>query len=150
VSEQELQQRIRLLHGTGPTRLFRNNVGTGWAGQAERIGHHRTVQVGPGDVVVRNARPLHAGLGVGSSDLIGWRSVVIGPEHVGRTLAVFCALEVKTPRGRATAEQEAFVATVQRMGGIGGVVRSEDEAGGLLTAWDQTPNRLLALASTTG
>lgn len=150
MSEQELQQRIRLLHGTGPTRLFRNNVGIGWAGQAERIGHHRTVQVAPGAVIVRNARPLHAGLGVGSSDLIGWRSVVIGPEHVGQTLAVFCALEVKTPRGRATPEQESFVATVQRMGGIAGIVRSEDESGRLLTALDPTPDRPLALASTTG
>jgi hypothetical protein len=132
MTEQELQQRLRLMFGTGDTRLLRNNVGTGWVGPIERIARAGIAQVRPGDVIVRNARPLHAGLGVGSSDLIGWHSIVIGPEHIGRRLAVFTALEVKAPKGRATEEQEAFVATVERMGGIAGIVRSEEQVRGLL------------------
>jgi hypothetical protein len=68
----------------------------------------------------------------GGSDLIGYRQVVIGPEHVGRTMAVFTAVEVKSAVGRATAEQRAFIQHVKQAGGIAGVVRSVDEARGLL------------------
>ena len=68
----------------------------------------------------------------GGSDLIGYRQVVIGPEHVGRTMAVFTAVEVKSATGRATAEQRAFIQHVKQAGGIAGVVRSVDEARGLL------------------
>ena len=68
----------------------------------------------------------------GGSDLIGYRQVVIGPEHVGRTMAVFTAVEVKSAVGRATAEQRAFIQHVKQAGGIAGVVRSVDEARVLL------------------
>jgi hypothetical protein len=68
----------------------------------------------------------------GGSDLIGYRQMVIGPEHVGRTMAVFTAVEVKSATGRATAEQRAFIHHVKQAGGIAGVVRSVDEARGLL------------------
>ena len=68
----------------------------------------------------------------GGSDLIGYRQVVIGPEHVGRTMAVFTAVEVKSERGRATKEQCAFVEHVRGAGGIAGVVRSVDDAKALL------------------
>jgi hypothetical protein len=68
----------------------------------------------------------------GGSDLIGYRQVVIGPEHVGRTMAVFTAVEVKSAVGRATAEQRAFIQHIEQAGGIAGVVRSVDEARGLL------------------
>ena len=128
-SEQQIQQQIRLDLGTHPDlRLFRNNGGTAWTGSAERISRRTTVSVGPGDVVVRNARPLHAGLCKGSSDLIGWRSITIGPEHVGQRLAVFTALEVKSATGRPSAEQQAFIATVIRFGGLASIVRSTAEA----------------------
>jgi hypothetical protein len=79
MSEQELQQRIRLELGHGPARLWRNNVG---ALRDER------------------GRLVTYGLCKGSSDLIGLRQVLIGPEHLGHTLAVFTALEVKAARGR--------------------------------------------------
>lgn len=57
------------------------------------------------------------GLATGSSDLIGWT-----PD--GR----FLALEVKTPRGRLTAEQSAFLDAVARAGGVAACVRSPEEA----------------------
>lgn len=111
MSEQELQQRIRLELGKGPVRLWRNNVGA-----------------------LRDARGrlVSYGLCRGSSDLIGLRRQVIGPEHLGQTLAVFCALEVKTERGLPTAEQQQFLAMVQDLGGQAGVVRSLAEARALL------------------
>lgn len=70
----------------------------------------------PGDVLIRKARPIHAGLCVGSSDLIGW----------GKT-GLFTAIEVKTERGRVTPEQQNFIDAVKRAGGIGAIVRNLEE-----------------------
>jgi hypothetical protein len=127
-SEHVTQQRILLACGSGDARLWRNNVGTGWAGQATKIQRRGLVAVEPGDVVVRNARPLHAGLCVGSSDLIGYRSFLVGPEHVGHRVARFAAVEVKSATGRPTKEQTAFLNHVQSAGGVSGVTRSVEDA----------------------
>lgn len=130
--EHHIQQRILLACGSGDARLWRNNVGTGWAGQATRItaGNLRAVaaQLRPGDVVIRGGRPLHAGLCVGSSDLIGYRSMVVGPEQVGQRLAVFAAVEVKTAKGRPSPEQVQFLNHIEQAGGKAGIARSVDDA----------------------
>jgi hypothetical protein len=118
--EHDTQQRILLAHGSGDTRLWRNNVGLGWTGAATKIQRRGLVAVEPGDVVVRNARPLHAGLCVGSSDLIGYRQV--------DGLAQFVALEVKSATGRPTAEQARFLAHISSAGGCAGIVRSVTDA----------------------
>ncbi len=123
-SEHQTQQRILLACGSGNTRLWRNNVGTGWAGQATRVtaGNLRAVaqSLQPGDVVIRNGRPLHAGLCVGSSDLIGYRRV--------DGVAQFVALEVKSATGRPTQQQVQFLDHITSAGGCAGVVRSVDDA----------------------
>ena len=128
MSELEIQQRILLACGHGPVRLWRNNVGTGWAGQATRVTQGNMRAVGatlrPGDVVIRGGRPLHAGLCVGSSDLIGYRTV--------DGVAQFVALEVKTATGRLSAEQRQFIDVVTAAGGCAGVVRSVEDAQALL------------------
>lgn len=130
--EHHIQQRILLACGSGDARLWRNNVGTGWAGPSTRVtaGNLRAVasQLRPGDVVIRGGRPLHAGLCVGSSDLIGYRSLVVGPEQVGQRLAVFAAVEVKSERGRPSAEQTRFLNHIEQAGGKAGIARSVDEA----------------------
>ena len=72
------------------------------------------------------------GLCKGSSDLVGLRQVVIGPEQLGQTLAVFTAIEVKAPGGRLREEQQSFLSLVERFGGYGGVARSTAEAGRVL------------------
>jgi hypothetical protein len=134
--EHPIQQRILIAHGSGDTRLWRNNVGTGWTGQATRVsvGNLAAMARGlrPGDVVIRAGRPLHAGLCIGSSDLIGLRSLVVGPELVGQRIARFAAVEVKSPTGRLTREQTAFIETVKRLGGLAGPARSPEEAAGIL------------------
>ncbi len=99
---------------------FRNHVGSGWHG---KLVSHRD-----GRAVIEGARPLHAGLCDGSADLIGWAEVLITPDMVGRKVAVFTALEVKSPAGRPTDEQRNFLQRVKTAGGIGEVVRSEDQA----------------------
>jgi len=111
MSEQELQQRIRLELGRGPVRLWRNNVG---ALRDER------------------GRLVTYGLCKGSSDLIGLRQLLIGPEHLGQVLAVFTALEVKTATGRLSEEQRRFLQLVISSGGLAGVVRSVADAEQLL------------------
>lgn len=128
MAEQSIQQRILATCAKGATRLFRNNVGTGWAGKVFRPSRPMVVNIGPDDVIVRNARPLHAGLCNGSSDLIGWTSVEITPDMIGQRVAVFTALEVKAKTGRATDEQTNFVDVVNRFGGIAAIVRSVQDA----------------------
>ena len=111
MSEHLTQQRILLAHGRGPGRLWRNNTGT---------------------LRDRQGRPVKFGLCKGSSDLIGLRSITIGPEHVGQTMAVFAAVEVKSATGRPTPDQRAFIDTVQSMGGLAGIARSVEDAAAIL------------------
>jgi hypothetical protein len=135
-SEHVTQQRILLACGSGDARLWRNNVGLGWTGAATKVsaGNLRCVAASlqPGDVVIRAARPLHAGLCVGSSDLIGYRSFLVEPEHVGQRVARFAAVEVKSATGRPTKEQTTFLNHVQSAGGVSGVTRSVEDAKALL------------------
>ena len=100
-------------------RVFRNNTGMAWQGDTVRKGSL---------LIIKNPRPLQAGLCEGSSDLIGWTSMEITPEMVGKKVAVFTALEVKSSRGSASDEQRNFIQRVKEAGGIATVVRTEQEA----------------------
>ena len=120
MKEQQIQTRWLLNISRRPdVRMFRNNVGTGWQGQV--------VSKDLGAVVIQNARPLHAGLCVGSSDLIGWKTVTITPDMVGQQVAMFVAAEVKTATGRLTGEQQNFLNKVRDAGGLAVVIRSEND-----------------------
>lgn len=119
--ESALVHDIRLALGAGDfTRIFRNQVGEAWFGEAECHGD--------GSVTLHHARRVPFGLCTGSSDLIGWRTIHVTPEYLGSTLALFTAIEAKQPRGRASREQRAFLSTVQRFGGLAGVARSVADA----------------------
>ena len=107
-------------------RLFRNNVGSGWVGRI--VGNKADT------ITLLNPRPLHAGLCKGSSDLIGWTPVVVTPEMVGKTVAVFTAIEGKTKGVRTTLEQSSFLTAVTDAGGIGSVLREGVEVRDLLHA----------------
>lgn len=117
--------------------LFRCNSGKAWVGSGKP---HRLQD---GTVCLPGGRPIALGLAlasgdpvVGQSDLIGWRTVTIRPEWVGRRIAVFTAMEVKRPDGGRTSNQQAnFVTQVTRAGGIAGVVNSESVAQALLRDW---------------
>ena len=86
-------------------------------------------------MVLENARPLHA-MPEGCADTIGWTAVQVTPDMVGRTVAVFTALEVKD-QGRLTPEQRNFLRAVADAGGIAACVHSVEEA---RAAIDQGPN----------
>lgn len=123
-SEQDTQQRIRLALSKGPVRLFRNNVAKAWSGsKIERQGR---------DVLVRNARPIQAGLAVGSADLIGWKTIEITPDMVGQRVAVFASLEIKSDRGRLRPEQVVWQELTQEAGALSGVARSIPDAQAVL------------------
>jgi len=107
MGEHEIQQRIRLACGHGPVRLWRNNSGA---------------------LIDQQGRLVRFGLGKGSSDLIGLRSVVVSPEMVGQRLAQFVALEIKTARGVVSTEQRAFLQLVDQLGGVAAVCRSIEAA----------------------
>jgi hypothetical protein len=107
LSEQRIQQEIRLALSRGPVRLYRNNTGTLWD---------------------QHGRPVQFGLAVGSADLIGWRTVTITPDMVGQQVAVFTSIEVKSATGRLRPEQRQWLETVQAAGGIAGVARSVEDA----------------------
>jgi hypothetical protein len=108
-----------LLKLPASARLFRNNVALGWVGSMTKKVFDK--------VILSNARPLHAGLCKGSSDLIGWTSVEITPEMVGKKIAVFTAIEVKTNTGRPSKDQLNFIEVVKSSGGFAGVARSEKD-----------------------
>lgn len=107
--------------GRGMSRVFRNTVGAGWMGDAK--------EMPDGSVFIKHPRRVRFGLAPGSSDLIGWESVVVTPEMVGKRLAVFKAVEVKRPKGgRFEKGQADFLTAVTQAGGIAGVCRSPEEA----------------------
>lgn len=104
--------------------VFRNNSGFGFIGkvvQQDRIS---------GKVVLKDARPVRFGVGPngkGGSDLIGWTSVPITPEMVGKNIAVFTAIETKSEKGKAREEQAKFIAAVRSAGGIAVIAKTVDE-----------------------
>lgn len=101
--------------------VFRNNTGQAWTA-------NNITRLPNGDIILHQPRPLHAGLTKGSSDLIGWRRVVVTPHMVGTPVAVFVAIEVKNDRGRATVEQQRFIDAVKLSGGLAGIARTPSEA----------------------
>lgn len=95
-----------------------------WVGKVER-GNGRMVRLGPADVVLRNARPFHAGI-AGMSDLGGWAPVEVTAEMVGSTVAVYAQVEVKED-ARTTKEQLAWIEAVNKAGGRAGIAHNEAE-----------------------
>jgi hypothetical protein len=121
MNETNISQRIRIAQSkSGKSVLFRNNVGSAWRGDVSKQPD--------GSIIIRNPQIVHFGLVKGSSDLIGYTKLRIAPEHVGKLVAVFTAIEVKTNTGRISPEQEHFIGRINIEGGIAGIARSEADA----------------------
>lgn len=84
---------------------------------------HAVFRANVGQFFTRDGRPIRTGLPTGFSDLFGFH---------WRTARAFF-LEVKTPTGRVTDEQVAFLRAMRQRGAITGVVRSVDDARQLLS-----------------
>lgn len=105
--EGEIANQTWLMSGLIPgVRLFRNNVGEARAqsGQWIKFGLHK-----------------------GSSDFIGWQSLIVTSEMIGKRIAVFIGVEIKTPEGVVSPEQQGFLEEVNRWGGKAVVITSASE-----------------------
>lgn len=93
------------------------------------LSHVRLWRNNSGVLYDGTGRPVRYGVGQpGGSDLIGLTQIVVTPEMVGRTLAVFTAAEVKRPKAKVPQAQLDFLAFIRDFGGIAGVVRSAEDA----------------------
>lgn len=108
MTENNIQQQIRLTVSATGSKMFRNNQG------AFKDSNGRWVKFGI-------ANP-------GGSDLIGWTPIAITPDMVGRKIAIFTAIEVKGPKTRTTPDQVNFIERIRADGGIAGVARSPADA----------------------
>lgn len=118
------EHEIALALGRGPVRLFRNNIGAAWLGRERRLED--------GSIIILDPTRVVYGLCPGSSDRIGWKSVTVTPDMVGKKVAVFVALEIKTGAGRLTENQTNFITAVNASGGIAGVARNVEDGRKLL------------------
>lgn len=121
MSEIALGKRICLMASEMGHRLFRMNSGLAWVGKSIRFSKPMKIEVFPGDVLIKNARPFHAGF-PGMSDYGGWTKY-------GKSLWV----EIKTETGKIREEQIIFSDAVNRAGGIAGIIRTEEEGFELLS-----------------
>lgn len=109
VTETEIMRDIQLRASELGHRLWRNNVAQAWVGRLVK-------RYDDGSILLASPRPLHAGLAVGSSDLIGITSS-------GR----FLSPEVKSSTGRMSTGQQAWIDRIRVQGGIAGVCRSVEQ-----------------------
>lgn len=93
-SESNISKRVMLAVSRLGAKIFRNSVG------------------------FDRERKVRYGLAKGSHDLIGWYPIVIKPEHVGMTLAVFVGIEVKGEKTPLKKHQLNFMQVLADDGGI--------------------------------
>ena len=96
-------------------RRFRIIPGLFWTGEARRLKD--------GSVILRNARQVQTAP-KGWPDFCGWDSVVVTPDMVGQTLAVFAGDEVKAEGDRLSKFQRMLGECLKRMGGHWSVVKA--------------------------
>lgn len=129
--ESKIQTDIRDKLSNGRVRLFRNTVGQGLMITHK---HSFTAQAIITKVIdlVRSlgghAQRIRFGLAVGSGDLMGYQTVTITPEMVGRQVAVILSCEVKTEKGAIREEQFRWAAHINSVGGRAIIARSLEAA----------------------
>lgn len=135
--ESNIVQNCRLAASQLGARVFRNNRGLFLTLDAITLIEKAAKQFGLKGVfdVIKSGRlrKVRAGLEVpGSADLIGWHTITVTPEMVGKKVAVFLAPEVKRVGSYASKDQKHFIKNVNDAGGIAGVVRSGEDMQNLI------------------
>lgn len=109
-SEAAVQSAVRIEAATKGVRLFRNNVGVlkDLTGRPVRYG------------LANDSKQLNERLK--SADLVGWRPMLIAPQHVGTTVALFVSRECKAPGWRytGTGHEQAQLAWAELITAAGG------------------------------
>lgn len=108
MKESDLIKNIQLAVSSVRVRLFRNSIGS---------------YTSPSGAYIR-----YGVVNPGGSDLIGWTERLITIDDVGKTFAIFTAVEVKTGRLKPTDKQLNFIDQVRKSGGYAGVAYSVDDA----------------------
>ena len=93
---------------TGPVRLMRNHSGVARSMDGGRV--------------------IKFGLGPGTPDFVGFKSITITPEMVGQQVAVFVGVEAKTENDRERAEQRLWIKMAAERGARVGFARSVADA----------------------
>mgnify|MGYP001320388683 CR=1 FL=1 len=125
-SEAVVQQQVRLLMAQLGAQLWRNNSGA----YQDETGRH--IRYG----LCNDSAQLNAN--IKSSDLIGPVPVVIQPHHVGRTVGIFTALEIKPsgwtlrPSDKRACAQANFHTIVKNVGGFAGFVTDPQDVYGII------------------
>lgn len=120
ILEHDVQDQIRLhVSQQHLATIFRGNVGQGWTGS--KVIHEA------GQVIIKNPRPFNTGLPKGFPDLFGIKPIIITPDMVGKTIGVFCAIEVKH-KGKITTAQQNFIEFMRRVGALAGIAKSVEDA----------------------
>jgi hypothetical protein len=128
---------VRIITSAKGMRLFRNSVGQAWQGRITEDQNliypksKRPVYV----IELTDARRVTYGLVKGSSDLIGWRPLVITADMVGKTIAQFTSIECKTKAySKITDEQANWLDQVAKSGGYAALAR-ESKNGVEIIEW---------------
>jgi hypothetical protein len=149
MTEHEIQQRVLMrLNSRRGVRVFRNNIGMGFSG-TEFIDREKLfnalqhvmrlllkfpektiagILYKCGIIILSKPRRIRFGLHPGSGDLIGWKSITISPEMVGKKIAILTSVEVKSSHGRLSEDQKNWIEQVTVAGGIARMVKTTDEA----------------------
>ena len=106
MAEKSLTAKLRLAAPKHGARLFRNQVGT---------------------YKLADGRYLTSGLGTGSPDLIGWKTVTVTPSMIGTKIAVFVGLELKTGKKTPPQEQIQWLQQIRESGGYAGWASTEEQ-----------------------
>ena len=93
--------------------MFRNAVGYGIATNPKAI--HKLKNRG---YLVDKGTPIRFGLIAGSSDMIGFEPVVITQDMVGKKIAIFQSIEIKTEHDKLSKDQRKWNKAVMDAGGI--------------------------------
>lgn len=128
MNHDELKDAVRLSLGKDPDVTIHNNPsGVGWQGRLVKEQKHQ--------IRLEHPRRIKFGLVTGASDLIGYVSVLITPEMVGRRVAVFLAPEIKVGADTMSAEQAHFHDMVKLAGGIAVECRAVGDAEQAIEDW---------------
>ena len=108
---QENNLRILVERSLSPLqRLWRVNAGQGWIGKI--LSRKNNI------LTLRDPRPFF-GMPPGTTDMIGFDSIIITPEMVGKKVAVFVGDELKaTKNDKLKKDQVNFKNLIVSMGGI--------------------------------
>lgn len=122
MTEHDIQNSIRIALSRNGIYTERSNAGKFWGGKVIAHDGKRVVIENPTQIV---------GAVAGTSDLIGFRSLQVTQDMVGKTIAQFIAIEVKKPGERPRENQIAYLNMVNKRGGVGIWVDNVDKVEGI-------------------